>query len=203
VPAESQTRGEILDNSPVVVVSGLPRSGTSMTMAMLAEGGLPCISDNVRQADEDNPNGYFEDERAKTLDTAEDTSWLCRARGKAVKIVSPLLKELPPGNEYKILFMLRDLDEVLASQKKMVLRRGEHHDIPDDRMKRMFENHLVTVEKLMKSRPDTLVNYLEFRSVITHPRQMAEEIRGFLARDLDVERMVAVVDERLYRNRRV
>ncbi len=174
-----------------------------MTMAMLAEGGLPCVSDDVRQADEDNPNGYFEDERAKTLDTAEDTRWLRQARGKAVKIVSPLLKELPPGNEYKILFMLRDLDEVLASQKKMVLRRGERHDIPDDRMKRMFKNHLATVDKLMKSRPDTVVKYLEFSKVITHPRQVAEEIRGFLARDLNVERMVAVVDERLYRNRRV
>jgi hypothetical protein len=187
---------------PIVVVSGLPRSGTSMTMAMLAEGGMPCLVDGVRQSDDDNPKGYYEFERAKTLEKDQNTGWLREARGKAVKIVSPLLKSLPEGNTYKILFMRRDLDEVLASQRKMMERRGDLHDVSDDRMKRIYQDHLAAVDALLKNRSDATVTYLEFRNVIAHARETAEAIRSFLDLDLDVVRMAAAVDSDLYRNRR-
>jgi len=187
----------------IVVVSGLPRSGTSMAMAMLAEGGMPCLVDGVRQSDDDNPKGYFEFERAKTLEKDDNTGWLCEARGKAVKIVSPLLRSLPEGNTYRILFMKRDLDEVLASQKKMMERRGDLHDLPDDRMKRIYQDHLAKVDLLLKNRSDATVKYLEFRHVIAHARETAEAINEFLDLDLDIVRMAAAVDSGLYRNRRV
>jgi hypothetical protein len=203
VLSEERTQNLPPEAGPIVVVSGLPRSGTSMTMAMLAEGGMPCLVDGVRQSDDDNPKGYYEFERAKTLEKDRDTGWLREARGKAVKIVSPLLKSLPEGNTYKILFMRRDLDEVLASQRKMMERRGDFHEIPDDRMKRIYKDHLAAVDSLLKNRSDATVRYLEFRNVIARARETAEEIRTFLGLDLDVTRMAAAVDSDLYRNRSV
>ena len=199
---EHATRTANPDDDAIVVVSGLPRSGTSMAMAMLAAGGLPCLSDGLRKADADNPKGYFEFERAKKLETDRDPEWLYEARGKAVKVVSPLLKSLPEGNTYRILFMLRDLDEVLASQKKMMERRGERHDVPDDRMKKIYQDHLAKVGTFLKVRPDITVTYLDYRRVVAHAREMAGEIKAFLAVDLDIDRMAAAVDAGLYRNRR-
>ena len=101
----------------IYVVSGLPRSGTSMMMRMLEAGGMELVVDNIRTADEDNPKGYYEDERVKDLAEAENTRWLREARGKVIKVVSSLLNYLPKNNNYKVVFMRRHLDEVLASQK--------------------------------------------------------------------------------------
>jgi hypothetical protein len=190
------------EDGAIVVVSGLPRSGTSMAMAMLAAGGLPCLSDGVRKADADNPRGYFEFERAKKLESDHDPGWLREARGKAVKVVSPLLKSLPEGNTYRVLFMLRDLDEVLASQKKMMERRGERHEVPDDRMKKIYRDHLAAVDALMKGRPDITATYLEYRNVIANARETAAEIAAFLGLELDIDSMASAVDAGLYRNRR-
>src|SRR5512136_2813877 len=114
---------------PVVVVSGLPRSGTSMLMKMLEAGGLTLVTDGQRTADEDNPKGYYEVERVKDLANETDRAWLNAARGKGIKVISYLLKSLPADLNYKVLFIRRDLDEILASQKKMLARRGEAHDI--------------------------------------------------------------------------
>lgn len=198
--ADRRAQSQGIDDRAVVIVSGLPRSGTSMTMAMLAAGGLPCVSDGTRSADEDNPRGYFEDERVKSL--AADSDWLRAASGQVVKIVSPLLAHLPPGPEYAVLFMRRDLDEVLASQAKMMERRGEPQTVPDDEMKWYFEKHLRRVESLLEERADTRVLYLEHGEVIADPRRQAAAIASFLDLPLDLERMAAAVDRGLYRNRR-
>ena len=127
---------------PIVVVSGLPRSGTSMAMRMLEATGLTIVVDGIREADEDNPKGYFELERVKDLAQENDWEWLQEARGKAIKIISYLLKELPDDHNYKVLFMRRDLREVLASQAKMLERRGESNDSDDERMIELYENDL-------------------------------------------------------------
>ena len=111
----------------IIVVSGLPRSGTSMMMKMLAEGGLPVVSDSIRSADEDNPNGYFEFEPVKALAEGRH-DWLADADHKTVKIVSALLEHLPPDYHYKILFMERETKEILASQQKMLVRRSEEFE---------------------------------------------------------------------------
>ncbi len=187
--------------TPLVVVSGLPRSGTSMTMKMLQAGGLPLVQDGIRTADEDNPKGYFELERVKDLANQADWSWLAGSRGKGIKIISYLLKELPPDLNYKVLFMRRDLREILASQAKMLERQGEEHEADDERMMDLFGNDLWKVNYLMKHRPQFETLTLQYTEVLANPLEQAEQIRDFLRIHLDVEKMAGVVDPNLYRNR--
>src|SRR5215470_815323 len=145
----------------ITVVSGLPRSGTSMMMNMLAAGGMPVLTDALRAADEDNPRGYFELQKVKQLD--KDNPWLREARGKALKIVSPLLKHLPRDYSYRIIFMLRDLNEILASQNQMLIRRGEPTDtIADEKMAQMFRKHLSDIEKWLGEQANISVLYVDY-----------------------------------------
>ncbi len=186
---------------PIVIISGLPRSGTSMAMKMLDAGGLELVLDGIRTADEDNPKGYFEDERVKDLGEMRDKSWLKDVRGKAIKIVSSLLPHLPETNTYKIVFMRRDISEVLASQAKMLVRRGETNESNDDDMRRMYENHLEKVEFQIGFRPHLEAIFVHYRDVLDDPRTQAERINEFLGCTLDVDKMAGVVDKSLYRNR--
>jgi len=186
---------------PIVLVSGLPRSGTSMAMKMLAAGGMETVVDNIRTADEDNPKGYFEDERVKDLAEMEDTTWLRDARGKVIKVVSSLLQYLPKDNLYKVVFMRRNLHEVLASQAKMLDRRGEDNTADDEDMIRMYTNHLEKVQFQLRFRDWFDVLYLDFREVIADPEKAAKQLNGFLGGHLDVEAMATQVDPNLYRNR--
>jgi sulfotransferase family protein len=185
----------------IVVVSGLPRSGTSMAMRMLAAGGMAILTDGARIADEDNPNGYFEDERVKGLRKAPDNAWVGEARGKALKVVSPLLKHLPPTYRYQVLFVRRALKEVLASQAKMLARRNQPSKASDEEMERLFERDLEKVIQFLASSPQFEVLELGHEAVIAEPLREARRIRDFLGRPLDVEKMAAAVDSRLHRNR--
>lgn len=186
---------------PVVVVSGLPRSGTSMAMKMLDAGGLPLMVDGVRTADADNPKGYYELERVKDLETEPDKTYLREARGKGVKVISFLLFHLPEDLQYRVIFMVRHLDEVLASQQKMLDNRGEDHPVEDDALRKMYENHLWRVRYLMKTNPRFQSLELPYREILESPRDHVGRIAQFLGRDLDAEAMAGVVDKRLYRNR--
>lgn len=186
---------------PVVVVSGLPRSGTSMTMKMLEAGGVPLVVDGLRTADVDNPKGYFEDERVKGLAEMEDKTWLRDARGKAIKVISYLLQELPRSNNYRVIFMRRRLQEVLESQAKMLDRRGEEDELSDEEMLKVFENHLWRVGYLFRRAPHLEHLELAYHEVIAEPCRAAKQMNEFLGGGLDVDRMAAVVDPSLYRNR--
>ena len=187
--------------SPIVVVSGLPRSGTSMTMKMLEAGGVEVFVDGIRTADEDNPKGYFEDERVKDLHKDIDKSWLADSRGKVVKIISFLLPHLPETNNYRVLFMRRSLQEVLASQAKMLERRGETSETSDEKMLELWENHLWRVNWQLEKQPQFTALDVHYTAVLDSPREEAEKIRDFLGQPLDVEAMAGVVDRSLYRNR--
>jgi len=186
---------------PVVVVSGLPRSGTSMAMKMLEAGGLMVVTDEVRTADVDNPRGYFEDERVKDLAEMEDKEWVRAARGKVIKAVSSLLQHLPADNFYKVVFMRRHLHEVLASQTKMLDRRGEESETDDADMLTMYEAHLDKVQFQLRFRNYFDVIYVNYREVLEDPVREAERINDFLGVGLDLGKMVEVVDPELYRNR--
>jgi hypothetical protein len=186
---------------PIVIVSGLPRSGTSLAMKMLDAGGMPQIVDGIRTADKDNPKGYFEDERVKDLHKMTDKTWVRDARGKALKVISFLLKDLPDTNRYKVVFMRRHLDEVLASQNKMIEHRGEKNETPDDQMKKIYEEHLKQVYALLEKQPHFEVLYVDYTGVLEDPRGQAARIRDFLGLPLDVEKMASVADKALYRNR--
>ncbi len=186
---------------PIIVVSGLPRSGTSMAMKMLEAGGVELAVDGIRTADEDNPKGYYELERVKELDKTEDKSWLREVRGRGIKVISFLLRDLPRENRYRVLFMTRRFEEILASQAKMLERRGEESETEDERMKDLYENHLLQVKGMLSRKENFEVLYIQYSDVLENGRKHAELIRDFLGLDLDVEKMQAVVDRQLYRNR--
>jgi hypothetical protein len=196
---------------PVIVVSGLPRSGTSMMMQMLAAGGLEIAADEIRTADADNPRGYCELERVKDLDKGGDKSWVSDLKGKAVKIISFLLKDLPEDCFYKVILMERDMDEMLASQGRMLAHRAESTDASDsadasDEEGRedcaAYEKHLKKVKRFLETHPNCDYIAVRYRAALDDPRKEAERIRRFLGRRLDVERMARVPDASLYRNRR-
>lgn len=184
----------------ITIVSGLPRSGTSMLMKMLAVGGLSPLTDGIREADADNPGGYYEFEKVKQL--KRDTAWLESARGKAVKVISQLLDQLPPNRPYKIVFVLRKMDEILASQRAMLARRGQPHNrVSDAEMADAFGRHLNVVQQWLAEHPQMKVLYVNYAAVLRDPLATSHEIKAFLARPLDVLQMASVVDESLYRQR--
>jgi len=186
---------------PIVIVSGLPRSGTSMMMKMLEAGGLTVMTDAIRQADIDNPKGYYEYERVKNLEKETDKSYVREARGKVLKVISFLLKDLPEDNYYRVIFMRRHLDEVIASQNKMLDRRGEDAIQDRETMAEAYRNHLAAVKILIRKRPN--LEMLEFRydEAVRNPKDAARSVNVFLGGKLDEGAMSRVIDGELYRNR--
>jgi len=185
---------------PILVVSGLPRSGTSMMMKMLAEGGLEIVTDALRNSDEDNPNGYFEFEPVKRL-TDGQTKWLEDSGGKVVKIISALLEHLPPNYHYKVLFMERQIREILASQQKMLARRNEASKIGDAEMEDQFVRHLQAVKYWLARQPNMEVLYVDYNKMVSNPDEFCQTIADFLDVPVDVAKMRRVPNESLYRNR--
>lgn len=184
----------------ITVVSGLPRSGTSMMMQMLAEGGAEILTDTIRQADINNPKGYWEYEKVKKMMT--DTSWLEEANGKVVKIIAPLLTYLPAKYDYKIIFMQRDMAEVLRSQQVMLGRKAalEKNAFPivlSEAFKKQLEQAMAWINRS----PNVSLLEVNYVYAIEHPEEVAENISEFLGEDFNMEKMVASVDHALYRNR--
>ena len=182
----------------ITIVSGLPRSGTSMMMSMLEKGGMEVLTDNIRKADEDNPKGYFEFEKVKKI--KEDSSWLEKTRGKVFKMVSMLLYELPSLYKYKIIFMKRNMDEMLASQRKMLEREGKGGN-GDDEIGELFAKHLKHITGWLELRPNISTLYINYRDIIDDPHMQAKILNQFLDNRLNVEKMIAVIDKSLYRNK--
>jgi hypothetical protein len=186
---------------PVMIVSGLPRSGTSMMMKMLAAGGVSPLTDELRAADKDNPKGYYEYERVKQLDKG-DAGWLYLAQGKVVKVISLLLHHLPRDYAYQVIFLRRNIDEILASQRKMLVHRGEDANAVDDaQMAALLQKHLQHVEQWMARQPNVEVLYVHYGDMMADPLPQIGRITRFLGRDLDEAAMAQVVDPNLYRNR--
>ena len=185
----------------ITVVSGLPRSGTSMLMKMLAAGGLEPLTDGLRSADADNPGGYYEFEKVKQLDN--EAGWLAAAMGKTVKVISQLLDKLPVDKQYKIVFALRDMDEILASQRAMLKRRGRADDgVPDAEIAAVFNRHLQEVREWLAGQGHMEVLYVDYAAILQAPLVESQRIVDFLALPLDVPQMAGVVDESLYRQRK-
>ena len=184
----------------IVVVSGLPRSGTSMMMKMLEQGGLQVVTDSLRTADDDNPNGYYEIEIVKQM-PAGQTAWLDNAQGKVVKVISALLEYLPAKYHYKVIFMERAIGEVLASQKKMLVNRQEESTISDAEMQEQFQKHVAAAKYWLARQPNISVLYVDYNKMLTAPDPLCQNIVDFLDMGLDVDKMRAVPNERLYRNR--
>ena len=188
------------DDKKIIVVSGLPRSGTSMMMKMLEEGGIPILTDAIRGADDDNPNGYYEFELVKKLPDGQN-QWLADANHKVVKIISALLEHLPVNYRYKIIFMEREPREILASQQKMLANRNEKSEISDAEMQEQFQKHLAAIKYWLARQPNMDVMYVDYNKMISNPENYCQAITDFIAIPVDVSKMLAVPNERLYRNR--
>jgi len=185
----------------ITIVSGLPRSGTSMMMQMLEAGGMPVLVDSVRQTDEDNPRGYYEFEPVKK--TADDPSWLDRAAGKAVKMVYRLLYDLPKDHTYRVVLMQRDLGEVVASQERMLARQAGGGDgLAPARAAELFRSELRRFELWAARQPHLAVFTVNYADAIADARREAGRVAAFLGGGLDAAAMAAAVDPALYRNRR-
>lgn len=190
-----------MDQRQIAIVSGLPRSGTSMLMRMLEAGGMQVLTDDIREADQDNPKGYYEFERVKQIE--HDQSWLEDAEGKVVKMISQLLEHLPPDHTYKVVFMHRRMEEILASQRRMLIRRGEPSDrVSDEQMAALFRKHLERLRTWLDQQPNFEVIYVSYNEVLANPVEQARRLSQFFDGALDVESMVNVVDATLYRQRK-
>ena len=184
----------------ITIVSGLPRSGTSLMMQMLAAGGMPVLSDGERKADTDNPRGYLEWERIKQL--PKDPACIVEAEGKVVKVISQLLLSLPPGHDYRIVFMQRPLPEVLKSQDEMLRRRGTAQKSGDtSAIGVAFQRHLSEIDKWFAARHDSTALRMQYHRVLNDPQSAAEAVADFLQVPLNIEAMCGQVDAKLYRNR--
>jgi hypothetical protein len=190
--------------SPIIVVSGLPRSGTSLMMQMLGAGGLPLMTDGLHAADESNPEGYFELDAVKDLATGFDLSWLDVTRGKAVKVHSPLLVCLPERYNYRVILMQRPLREVIASQHLAHARAGESMcgtTTDAGALVAQYQSHLRKIHTLLAARPCFASLIVDYHEVLADPRVQARRVRRFVLRPLALPAMAGVVNERLYRSR--
>ncbi len=184
----------------ITIVSGLPRSGTSLMMQMLSAGGLSALTDEKRTADESNPRGYFEFEPVKRL--RADQAWLGEARGRVVKIIHLLLRELPADGRfaYRVIFMKRPLDEILASQRAMLEREGKK-SADAAMLRKIFQQQMADTESFLSSNAGFSYLPIEYHDVVRSPLDSAKKIQTFLGRDLDLEAMTRAVDPALYRQR--
>jgi Sulfotransferase domain len=188
-------------HNDIIIVSGLPRSGTSLMMSMLEAGGMTILTDNKRTADIDNPEGYHEYELVKDL-VKGNYSWLSKARGKGVKVISTLLPYLPIQHHYRIIFMRRDMAEILASQKKMIINRGEDPDkIPETQMTQIFEKNIHQVEEWINSHPNVTKIDISYNQLLREPESLVYQVSQFVGGDLDVNKMLNVINPNLYRQR--
>ncbi|GJM43990.1 MAG: hypothetical protein DHS20C21_08320 [Gemmatimonadota bacterium] len=190
-----------MDPQEIAIVSGLPRSGTSMMMKMLESGGMTPITDGLREADVDNPKGYYEFERVKQI--KEDSSWIPETRGKVFKMVSLLLYHLPANERYRVVLMRRDTQEILASERKMLERLGKNADhATDERMAEIFTKHLAHLEGWIAKQSHLSVLQVSYNEVLRDPDTVLKGVAEFFGGTLDAAKMAAVVDPSLYRNRK-
>ena len=185
----------------LTIVSGLPRSGTSMAMRMIDQGGIPALIDEIRRADDDNPKGYYEFEPVKQ--TKKDASWLATAAGKVVKMVYRLLYDLPNTHQYRVVFMKRRLEEVIASQNVMLERRGKAGgSLSDEQLLATFRKEIEKVEQWLREQPNFETLYVMYNEVLEDAGPAVNAINEFLGGNLDTPTMRAVVDQSLYRQRK-
>lgn len=185
----------------IIIVSGLPRSGTSMMMKMLEASGMTPLTDNIREADENNPKGYYEFERAKKLKEG-DVDWLADAQGKVVKVISALLPHLPSTYNYRIIFMRRAMPEILASQRKMLVGRGEDPDkVSEEELATLFQKHIRQVNDWMEGQPNVKRIDIQYNNLIEDPIPQIDQLNQFMGNTLNVDEMAGVIDPNLYRQR--
>ena len=186
----------------IYIVSGLPRSGTSMMMQMLHKGGLVPFTDNVRAADESNPKGYYEHEMIKKLPFDKKKTWLSEAEGKVAKVVSHLLMHLPSNYHYKVIFMTREIQDVVISQQKMLAKKGiaNEKNYPLQVEKNFLDN-LKKVKIWDEKNYNVALHYVNYVDIVDNPIEQIKQINAIFDNKLDEKAMLSVVDKSLLHNR--
>ena len=191
---------KIFEKDTITIVSGLPRSGTSMMMQALHKGGVEPYADTNREADSDNPRGYYEHEKATQL--MRDRSWVPEARGKAVKIVAQLLNHLPKDETYRIIFMDRDLREVIKSQKAMLERLGrEGAKLGDGAMMTTLDRQVHTIENMMAMQDNIETLFVDYADALADPEATSKRINEFMGGNLNESEMQSAIDPSLRRQK--
>lgn len=203
-PAEAEKHSEFIKNNikgSITIVSGMPRSGTSMMMQMLNAGGLEILTDNIRANDDNNPKGYLEYQKVKNL--ANDNSWMHEGRDKVIKVIAQLLHYLPSNYQYKVIFMERNMEEIIQSQQIMLGKKADvENKVYPTALADTFKKQLEKTRSWITTHPHFDVTYVNYTDVITNPIEVAENIALFLDADLNTEAMAKAVDQTLYRNRK-
>jgi predicted AlkP superfamily phosphohydrolase/phosphomutase/tetratricopeptide (TPR) repeat protein len=203
-PAEAEKHSDFMKNNirgTITIVSGMPRSGTSMMMQMLHAGGLEILTDDLRASDENNPKGYLEYEKVKSL--ASDNTWIEEGQNKVIKVIAQLLQYLPASYQYKVIFMEREMEEIIQSQQIMLGKKAEvEKKIYPAALAETFKKQLEKTRSWLKTHPQFDVLYVPYTEVINMPSEVAENLSTFLDADLDMEAMLKAVDKNLYRNRK-
>lgn len=201
---EAEKHSEFIKNNikgTITIVSGMPRSGTSMMMQMLAAGGLDILTDNIRENDENNPKGYLEYQKVKKL--ASDNSWISEGQNKVVKIIAQLLQHLPATYQYKVIFMEREMEEIIKSQQIMLGKKSDvDRKIYPAELADTFKKQLEKTRSWIKTHPQFEVMYVSYTDVINNPTEVAENLSEFLDTDLNIQDMAKAVDPLLYRNKK-
>ncbi len=187
-----------LDENINYIVSGLERSGTSMMMQILQAGRLPTAFDNMRKADENNLQGYFELEGGKIINKLMDKTFpMEKYRGRFIKITAFGLTFLPKRS-YKILYMERNLEEVMNSMEKMAKITDENRGETKESFKKLNEK----VKKDIQSREDVDVLFVNYNGILTSPEENIQKICDFLILPNScLTEMIGAIDKRLYRQR--
>ncbi len=188
------------NESFITVVSGIPRSGTSLVMQMLGAGGLALAVDDLRSPDAHNPRGYFELDAVKRL--AADTRCIGSARGRAVKVVHALLRHLPGDFDYRVIFVHRDLREVIASQNAMLERSGAaSEDCESAGLERLLRVQRDQSERWIQAQGNARLVRVHFSQILADPETASRALAGFLELPLDTAKMAEAVAPALYRQR--
>jgi hypothetical protein len=184
----------------VTVVTGVPRSGTSLVMQMLAAGGIEPLTDGLRLPDDDNPRGYFELEAVKR--TRRDASWVREAVGRSVKVIHALVTALPADRAYRLIWVHRPFEEVIASQRAMLARHGAGDDVlAPERLAEIFRAQVQEAERWVAAQPGFASLAIDYHAVLDDPRAAAQSVDRFLGGGLDCRAMAGVVDAGLQRQR--
>jgi hypothetical protein len=186
----------------IFIVSGLPRSGTSLLMSLVGQLGVPLLTDDVRKPDSSNPKGFFEYEPVKTMYKGENR-WLEFAKGKCVKIISPLLPYLSPQYNYYVLFINREIREIIKSQKVMRNVTDANNIVDDSKLMENYKRHLMTTERWLSSQKNIQVIYFDFNKIIAKsPEELEKLIKSFQPFNIKNNNDVFhIIEQDLYRNR--
>lgn len=184
--------------SPVIIVSGLPRSGTSLMMQLLAAAGIPLLTDQIRSPDENNPRGYFEYQPVKWL--MRDNTWLSNASGKGVKVITHLIPYLPPETELDVLLMERPIAEVIQSQAQMLQRLQQPLPGNPEQLRQVFQQQQQSLVTYLRQRPKTRLLQVSYNQLVAGNADEFAGIIRFLGIPPSLEpKLRACVDKSLYR----